>query len=93
MTCPYCEFVGERPRVHAHLTDEHAARCRTTESWGSRFYELECPLCDFTIKRQVKPRLQDPTFLAEYAREIRLVAFDQFLYHFQGDHQQEEAGG
>ena len=92
MTCPYCAFIGTRRELHAHLTDEHGAECRTSESLGKRYYELECPRCDYKIRRQVKPRLQDPTFLEEYAREIRLVAFDMFLYHFQEEHEQEEAG-
>ncbi len=94
MTCPYCDFSGTRRELHAHLTDEHPAECRTTESLGRRHYELSCPRCDFFIRRQVKPRLQDPTFLEEYAREVRLVAFDMFLYHLQDqhEHEQEEAG-
>jgi len=92
MTCPFCEFQGIRRDVHAHLTDEHSEQCRTSESWANRYYQLDCPRCDFTLRRQIKPRLQDPTFLEEYAREIRLVAFDMFLYHFQSEHEQEEAG-
>lgn len=31
----------------------------------------------------MKPRSKDPHFLEEYAREIRVVAFDQFLYHLE----------
>ncbi len=92
MTCPYCDFAAARHQLHAHLTDEHADRCRTSESWGKRHYELECPDCAFVIRRQIKPRLQDPTFLEEYAREIRLVAFDMFLYHWESEHEREEAG-
>ena len=92
MTCPFCGFIGARQELHAHLTDEHPERCRTTESWGKRFYELECPDCGFTIRRQIKPRLNDSTFVDEYRREIRLVAFDMFLYHLQGAHEEEEAG-
>ncbi len=92
MTCPFCDFIGSRRELHAHLTDVHGDECRTTESWASRHYILECPQCGFAIKRQIKPRLQDPTFLEEYAREIRLVAFDMFLYHLEGDHEQEESG-
>jgi hypothetical protein len=92
MTCPFCDFIGTRRELHAHLTDSHGEECRTTESWSGRHYLLECPQCGFTIKRQIKPRLQDPTFLEEYAREIRLVAFDMFLYHLEGQHEQEEAG-
>ncbi len=91
MMCPYCAFEGSRGALHAHLTDSHGEECAMTESWGNRFYRLDCPLCDASLRRQVKPRLRDPTFLEEYGREIRIVAFDQFLYHLQTEH--EEAAG
>lgn len=90
MNCPYCDFNGTRRALHAHLTDAHGDECRTTESWANRFYQLDCPRCDYTIRRQIKPRLRDPTFLEEYAREIRLVAFDMFLYHLEQEHEREE---
>ncbi len=92
MNCPYCDFAGSRRELHSHLTDEHSEECRTSESWAGRHYELACSRCDFTISRQIKPRLQDPQFLEDYAREIRLVAFDMFLYHLEAEHEQEEAG-
>lgn len=90
MNCPFCDVTGTRRVLHAHLTDTHGEECRTSESWANRFYQLDCPRCDFTIRRQIKPRLQDPTFLEEYAREIRLVAFDMFLYHLEQEHELEE---
>jgi hypothetical protein len=91
LNCPFCDFVGARPELHSHLTDEHADRCVTTEEWGNRYYQLDCPRCDHSIRKQVKPRLNDPTFLEEYAREISIVAFDMFLYHLEIDHEEEEA--
>lgn len=91
MNCPFCDFIGPRPELHSHLTDEHADQVVTYEEWGNRYYRLDCPWCDHSIRRTVKPRLNDPTFLEEYAREIRIVAFDMFLYHLEAQHEQEEA--
>jgi len=90
MRCPFCEFEGPRPEMHAHLTDCHPDQVRTwaTESSGRRYFELACPDCDDSFRHEVKPRLRDPSFLDEYAREIRVVAFDQFLYHRQLDHEE-----
>jgi DNA-directed RNA polymerase subunit RPC12/RpoP len=90
MRCSYCDFQGARPELHAHLTDGHGDRVETWETrTGRRFYELKCPHCDDSYRREVKPRLRDPGFLEEYAREIRVVAFDMFLYHLQGEHERE----
>jgi hypothetical protein len=55
-----------------------------------RYMELPCPKCDESHRTEVKPRYNDPTFLEEHYREIRLVAFDMFLYHWQGEHEQEK---
>jgi len=88
MTCAYCEFAGHRRAVHAHLEEAHAAEVRTRfdETKTQMFFELSCPKCAQTMEKRVKPRWQDPTFLEEYAREIRLVAFDLLLYHLE-DHE------
>lgn len=91
MMCPFCEFAGTRPALHAHLTNEHADRVETGEDgWGKRYYQLACPLCGDSYRKEVKPRSRDPRFLEEYAREIRVVAFDMFLYHLQGEHEKEQ---
>ncbi|MGB8362522.1 MAG: hypothetical protein WCE80_14085 [Acidimicrobiia bacterium] len=91
MKCPFCEYEGPRPEMHAHLTDSHGEKVKTWASEGSgrRYFELECPDCDDSFRHQVKPRSRDPNFLEEYAREIRIVAFDQFLYHRQLAHEKE----
>ncbi len=77
--------------MHAHMTDTHGEQVRTWQSPGSgrRFFELSCPDCDDSFRHQVKPRSRDPNFLEEYAREIRIVAFDQFLYHRQLAHEED----
>jgi hypothetical protein len=80
--------------MHAHLTDGHGGQVRTwaTEASGRRYFELACPDCEESFRHEVKPRLRDPNFLDEYAREIRVVAFDQFLYHRQLAHEEETDG-
>ncbi len=47
------------------------------------FFALTCPSCGQTIEKRVKPRWKEPGFLEEYEREIRLVAFDLLLYHWE----------
>ncbi len=90
MRCPFCERTGTRPELHAHLTDDHAQEVITEkDSWGRRFMELQCPSCDEGHRQEVKPRYKDPQFLEEHFREIRLVAFDLFLYHWEDKHDQE----
>jgi hypothetical protein len=90
MRCPFCDRTGSRPELHAHLTDEHAQEVvAEQDSWGRRFMELECPECDQGHRQEVKPRYNDPTFLEEHYREIRLVAFDLFLYHWEEAHNME----
>ncbi len=89
MRCPFCERSGTRRELHAHLTDDHPGEVLTETTWGRRFKELPCPECDESHRTEVKPRYNDPTFLEEHYREIRLVAFDMFLYHWQDQHDPE----
>jgi len=94
MRCAFCGREGTRRELHAHLTDEHADRVVTSRNgWGRRFMQLDCPACDEMYRREVKPRSKDPRFLDEYAREIRIVAFDMFLYHWQDAHEGEVVDG
>ena len=88
MICPYCSFEGPRRALHAHAADTHPSAVTTTTDpdSGRRFYELQCPFCPQSLRKQIKPRLKDPAFLEEYAREIRLVAFDVLLYHLEEAH-------
>jgi sarcosine oxidase delta subunit len=90
MRCPYCGADGTRRELHAHLADLHADRVETrSPRFGRRFYELTCPKCGESHRAEIKPRGTDPGFVDEYAREIRLVAFDMFLYHLQAAHEEE----
>lgn len=94
MNCPYCDFRDSRGAVHRHLAEKHGALViiRVDEASGRRFYGITCPVCRAPYEHQVKPRNVDPSFLQEFDREIKLVAFDMLLYHMQGEHA-ENAGG
>jgi len=93
MTCAYCSFEGHRRAVHAHLESEHSAEVKTRfdEETGKMFFTLSCPKCEQTMEKRVKPRWKDPSFLEEFSREIRLVAFDLLLYHLE-DHEPHPEG-
>lgn len=94
MRCPYCSVEAHRRAVHAHLATAHADRVTTSVKQGSALvlsYEVGCPRCELTVRRVVNPRGQDPQFLDENAGEIRLVAFDQLLYHVETAHAEETA--
>jgi len=88
LKCPYCALEAARRELHAHVADAHACEVRTTvdEAGGRLFYDLQCPFCSQSLRKQVKPRGKDPAFLEEFAREIRLVAFDLLLYHLEDAH-------
>ena len=88
MKCPFCAFDGPRRALHAHTADVHAGEVKTTSepATGRRFFELQCPLCPQSLRKQIKSRGKDPAFVEEYAREIRLVAFDGLLYHLEEAH-------
>lgn len=87
MRCPLCDLQAPRSEVHAHLVAEHPEGVRTWEDGDGRMrYEVACPICDATHVHRVKPRSTDPGFLAEFAAEIRLVAYDMLLNHVQAEH-------
>ena len=89
MRCPYCDHTGNRPEIHSHLTDGHIGKVETRKgAGGRRFYAFNCPFCDESHVQEIKPRHRDADFLEEYAREIRIVAFDLLLYHVQGAHEE-----
>ncbi len=89
MTCPYCGLEAERRLLHRHLVDSHPAEVETAavEAEGRMRYRIVCPRCGGEIAHQVKPRWKDPGFLAEFGREIRLVAFDLLLLHLEDAHE------
>ena len=86
MDCPWCDFVGTPRELHAHLGEAHPEQVRFEERGSSRFYGIECPICDEGYEHIVKPRSRDPGFMEEFQREIRLVAFDMLVNHLLGEH-------
>ncbi len=86
--CPYCRFSGKRAEVHHHLAEQHgdALQTRIDAITGHTFYIVTCPLCGASHEQIMRKARYDPRFVAEYGREIRLVAFDLLLYHLQGEH-------
>lgn len=94
MTCPWCEFDGGPRALQAHLTEDHPEGVTFGQrSNGTRFYEITCPICNVSYDQRIKPRSQDPGFLDEFQREIRLVAFDMMVNHLVAEHHVAAAGG
>lgn len=88
MQCPYCEIDASRRLLHRHLVDTHGAAVatETADAEGRMSYVVACPRCGGEIRHQIKPRWRDPGFLKEFEQEIRLVAFDLLLHHFDDAH-------
>ncbi len=86
--CPLCEREASREEIHRHLVADHPEGVRTwlEEGTGRMRYEVCCPFCDASHVHRVKPRGTDPAFLEEFAREIRLVAYDMLLCHIEAEH-------
>jgi hypothetical protein len=84
--CPWCEFEGTPRGLHSHLGEAHPEHVRFEERGASRFYGIECPICDEGYEHIVKPRLRDAGFMEEFQREIRLVAFDMLVNHLLAEH-------
>lgn len=86
MTCPRCDFEGSWRPLHRHLADAHPDLVSFEERSGRRVYLLSCPQCGASYEQTIKPRLNDPEFVAEFENEIRLVALDMLLHHLVGEH-------
>jgi hypothetical protein len=86
--CPYCGLSGKRSVVHNHLAESHGdtLSTRVDESTGYTYYTVTCPLCGESYEQVTRKSRRDPGFVAEYEYEIRLVVFDQLLFHLQGEH-------
>ncbi|MHB8340854.1 MAG: hypothetical protein ACYDB7_06720 [Mycobacteriales bacterium] len=91
MTCPWCGLVADPGDLHAHLVDAHGEQVTLAESaTGMHTYSVRCPLCGASYDRRIKPRVADEAFLAEFDREIRLVALDMLLHHLVAEHEPDE---
>ncbi len=86
MICPYCDHEATPRAVHAHLADQHAEEVHVVTTSTRRSYDIVCPVCGDGYSQPIKPRLLDPTFLEEFDREIRLVAFDMLVNHLLAEH-------
>ncbi|MHB8657615.1 MAG: hypothetical protein ACYC91_06625 [Solirubrobacteraceae bacterium] len=88
--CPLCRGEqASRQALHAHLVEAHPSG---VEMWnepatGKMRYRVSCPHCEQAHEARVKPRSLDPEFLEQFAREIRLVAFDMLLNHLEAEHE------
>lgn len=86
MKCPVCQFEGSLRPLHLHLAESHPELVRFEQRGARHLYIVTCPVCAEGYEQVIKPRLADPEFLAEYQREIRLVALDTLLNHLVGEH-------
>lgn len=73
--------------LHAHLVKEHGEEIKiyVDEQSDKMVYEMTCPICKDSVKQPLKKRAE---VLDEYRHEIRMVAFDLFLYHLQAKHEE-----
>ncbi len=86
MECPWCEFSGAPRALHAHFGTAHPEGVRFETRGARNVYVVECPICHAGYDQTIKPGTQDPTFLEEFQREIRLVGFDMLVNHLLATH-------
>jgi len=87
VNCPWCDFGGGPRALHAHLGERHGEMVRTTEHLGRTFYAIICPRCGDRYEHAVRKGSRDPGFMAEFEREIRLVALDMLVNHLMAEHE------
>lgn len=87
MNCPWCDFAGGPRTLHAHLGEHHGEMVRTTEQHGKTHYEITCPRCGDRYRHVVRKGAGNPDFVAEFEREIRLVALDMLVHHLMAEHE------
>lgn len=87
MNCPWCPLSLQLGELHGHLADAHGELVTLARSaTGTHTYEVRCPICGARYDRRIKPRVADEAFLAEFDREIRLVALDMLVCHLAAEH-------
>ncbi|MBI3688676.1 MAG: hypothetical protein HY241_15325 [Actinobacteria bacterium] len=87
MTCPWCGIEVPLRSLHAHLSDEHGDVVGIVGQDDRQFYEVRCPSCDAGYRKPIKKSGRDPDFLAEFDREVRMVALDMLVNHLLAEHQ------
>jgi hypothetical protein len=84
--CPFCEAEAAPRALHSHLEEAHPGEVVLTESPGRLAYRVTCPRCGARYEHSVKGRGGTSAFVAEHAREIRLVGFDMLVNHLIAEH-------
>lgn len=93
MECPWCDFSGNPRELHAHLGAAHPDSVSFKDSGARRLYSVTCPYCGASYQQAIKPGVNDPEFLEEYALEVRLVAFDMLVNHILVEHDDDVGKG
>lgn len=75
--------------LHEHLAADHAGEIRTEDVGDRVVYTVSCPYCSDVYRKPIKKGAGDPEFLAEYRRQIELVAFDMLIHHLRAEHDAE----
>ncbi len=86
MTCPYCGLDATIRDLHAHLADVHAAEISTEDIGDRKAYTVTCPYCSQRYRQPIKKSAGNPEFLAQFERQIHLVAFDMLINHVLAEH-------
>ena len=86
MKCPFCEADLPIRELHLHLADSHAEQIGTEEVGERIVYSVVCPICGDSYRRPIKKAVANPEFLAEFERQIQLVAFDMLIHHMRAEH-------
>jgi len=86
VTCPFCGVEWPIRELHEHLVAEHAGEVRTEEVAGRMAYAVTCPYCSQRYRQPIRKSGGDPQFLAEFERQIRLVALDMLVHHLAAEH-------
>jgi len=90
--CPWCDFTGGPRALHTHLGDQHGDAVSTLERYGKVFYEVTCPRCGARYEHVVRKGAGDPEFVAEFGRQIQLVALDMLVHHLMAEHEPQLTG-
>jgi hypothetical protein len=92
MNCPWCEFAGPARALHAHFGAQHPEVVTTGARGDRTYYAVVCPHCDSRYEHLVRKGRRDPSFMAEFDREIRMVALDMLVHHLVAEHETQETG-
>ncbi len=87
--CPFCGVDLPIGDLHLHLADSHADEIGTEDVGERTVYTVTCPYCSERYRHPIRKSVGDPEFLAEYRRQIQLVAFDMLIHHLRAEHDPE----